>query len=74
MFIVGLINTNWAFACLDSATHLAEEVLAPERTIPIAIMGTVGIGFVTAWLFAVSMFFSVGSFDEIRHTATAVPI
>src|SRR3954449_5454880 len=44
-FIVGLINTNWAFACLDCATHMAEEVARPEKMIPIAIMGTVAIGF-----------------------------
>lgn len=31
-FIVGLINTNYAFACLDCATHLAEEVHEPERS------------------------------------------
>jgi hypothetical protein len=31
----------------DAATHLAEEVVNPERAIPIAIMGTVLIGFVT---------------------------
>ncbi|KEQ72728.1 hypothetical protein M436DRAFT_72925 [Aureobasidium namibiae CBS 147.97] len=26
-FVTGLINANWAFACLDCATHLAEEAL-----------------------------------------------
>ena len=31
----------------DAATHLAEEVHHPERAIPLAIMGTVCIGFVT---------------------------
>ncbi|GME64861.1 Amino acid/polyamine transporter I [Neofusicoccum parvum] len=74
-FIVGLVNTNWAFACLDCATHLAEEVHHPERMIPIAIMGTVAIGFVTSWFYSVSMFFSiVGDFQELVDTATLVPI
>ncbi|KPI42284.1 Choline transport protein [Cyphellophora attinorum] len=45
--IVGLINPSWAFPCLDAATHLAEECARPERAIPIAIMGTVIIGFST---------------------------
>lgn len=72
-FIVGLINTNYSFACLDCATHLAEEVHRPERMVPIAIMGTVGIGFVTGWFFSMSMLFSiVGDFEEIR--AAAVPM
>nr|UVX23235.1 choline transport protein [Curvularia lunata CX-3] len=74
-FIVGLVNTNWAFACLDCATHLAEEVHAPEKMVPIAIMGTVGIGFVTSWFFSVACFFSiVGDFTEIAASATGVPI
>lgn len=71
-FIVGLINTNWAFACLDSATHLAEEVHRPEKMVPIAIMGTVLIGFVTSWTFSVVMFFSMNDLD--RLFAAYVPI
>lgn len=74
-FIVGLVNTNWAFACLDCATHLAEEVHKPERMIPIAIMGTVAIGFVTSWFYSISLFFSiVGDFQDIIASATLVPI
>jgi choline transport protein len=74
-FIVGLVNTNWSFACLDCATHLAEEVHRPEKMVPIAIMGTVGIGFVTSWFFSVAMFFSiVGDFAEIGTSATGVPV
>ncbi|ORY12346.1 choline transport protein [Clohesyomyces aquaticus] len=74
-FIVGLVNTNWSFACLDAATHLAEEVHQPERMVPIAIMGTVAIGFVTSWFFSMSMFFSiVGDFSNIAATATYVPV
>jgi len=43
--------------------------------VPIAIMGTVGIGFVTSWFFSVAIFFSiVGDFAEIGASATGVPI
>ncbi|MCJ1314942.1 hypothetical protein MMC15_000256 [Xylographa vitiligo] len=73
-FIVGLINTNYAFACLDCATHMAEEVHRPEKMIPIAIMGTVAIGFVTAWFYSVSMFFSMQSLEDLFSTLTGVPI
>lgn len=69
------MNPNWAFACLDCATHLAEEVPKPQKVIPTAIMGTIGIGFVTAWLYVVSMFFSInGSFESVRDSPTGVPI
>ncbi|KAH7361263.1 amino acid/polyamine transporter I [Pyrenochaeta sp. MPI-SDFR-AT-0127] len=74
-FIVGLVNTNWSFACLDCATHLAEEVHRPEKMIPIAIMGTVGIGFVTSWFFSLAMFFSiVNKFSAIGTSSTGVPM
>lgn len=73
-FITGLINPNWAFNGLDCATHMAEEVLDPERIIPIAILGTVGIGFVTAWLFGIGMLFSIQDFDQVANTSTGVPI
>lgn len=73
-FIVGLINPNWSFACLDSATHLAEEVPKPERNIPFAIMGTVAIGFITAFTYSISMFFSMTDLDQLVNTPTLVPI
>lgn len=73
-FIVGLINTNWAFACLDCATHMAEEVARPEKMIPIAIMGTVAIGFVTSWFWSLAMFFSIQDLQNLFDTPTGVPI
>lgn len=73
-FLVGLINPNWVFACLDSATHLAEEVAKPERSIPIAILCTVLIGFTTSWTYCIAMFFSVRDLDPLLNTPTGVPI
>lgn len=72
--IVGLINPNWAFNGLDCACHMAEEINCPERLIPIAIMSTVGIGFFTAWLFAISMMFSITDLEAVAGTATGTPI
>lgn len=72
--MTGLINANWAFNGLDCAVHMAEEVARPERTIPIAIMGTVALGFCTAWTFALSMMFSISDFDAMAATPTGVPI
>lgn len=71
---MGLVNTNWAFACLDCATHMAEEVAHPEKVIPIAIMGTVAIGFATSWFFSLAMFFSIQDLGELFITPTGVPI
>lgn len=73
-FILGLVNTNWPFSCLDCATHLAEEVGSPERAIPIAIMGTIAMGFCTAWPFAIVMMVSIQNTTAVTTTATGVPI
>jgi choline transport protein len=73
-FILGLINTNRPFSCLDCATHLAKEVASPERAIPIAIMGTIAMGFATAWPFAIIMMFSIQDTTAITTTPTGIPI
>lgn len=73
-FLVGLVNPNWSFSCLDCATHLAEEVANPESVIPIAIMGTVAIGFVTSFCYSIAMFFSIHNLDAIYNSNTGVPI
>lgn len=73
-FIVGLVNPNWSFSCLDCATHLAEELIHPERDVPIAIMGTVAIGFITSFSYLIAMFFSIKDLDELFNSVTGVPI
>lgn len=69
-----MINANYAFACLDCATHLAEELPRPERAIPFAILGTIVIGSVTAWTFSIALFFSISDLDAITGTSTLVPV
>ncbi|KAJ5259296.1 Choline transport protein [Penicillium angulare] len=73
-FLVGLINPNWLFVCLDAATHMAEEVKSPEKIIPKAIMSTVAVGFITSWVFCLVMFFSITDLEALLTTSTGVPI
>ncbi|AGO13076.1 AaceriAFL081Wp [[Ashbya] aceris (nom. inval.)] len=73
-FIVGLINPAWSFSCLDCATHMAFEVEQPERVIPIAILGTVAIGFVTSFCYVIAMFFSLRDLTSIMSSNTGAPI
>lgn len=73
-FIVGLINPNWSFSCLDSASHLAEEVFEAEKVIPIAILGTVTIGMVTSLTYSIAMFYSITDLDSIINAGTGMPI
>lgn len=60
-FIVGLINPLWAFAGIDSATHMVDEVgHSTSRTlVPRAIIGTVLLGFVTSFTYSIGMFYCI---------------
>ncbi|EMG51120.1 HNM1 Choline transport protein [Candida maltosa Xu316] len=73
-FIVGLINPNWSFSCLDAATHIAEESLTPELDIPKAILGTVLIGLITSLTYAIAMFYCIQNLTDIFESTTGVPI
>ncbi|XBW34965.1 hypothetical protein QEN19_000530 [Hanseniaspora menglaensis] len=73
-FILGLINPAWSFSCLDAATHMAFEVENPERIIPLSILGTVAIGFVTSLVFVISMFFCIQDLDAVLNSSTGFPI
>ncbi|ODV85797.1 hypothetical protein CANARDRAFT_27887 [[Candida] arabinofermentans NRRL YB-2248] len=73
-FIVGLINPAWSFSCLDSATHMAEEVVNPERIIPLVICSTVAIGFITSFSYVLSLFFCIKDIDAILNDTTGFPV
>ncbi|VUC23540.1 unnamed protein product [Clonostachys rosea] len=73
-FLVGLINSNWAFGALDSATHLAEETPNPSRSGPKAIMATVGVGFVTAFPLTCALMYSLSDYDRVINSATGSPL
>jgi amino acid transporter len=63
-----------SFACLDVATHMAEEIPNPERMIPLSILATVGIGLVSALGYSIAIFFSLSDLEGISGTSTGVPI
>lgn len=66
-FIVGLVNPLWAFAGIDSATHMVNEVghVAAVTLVPKAIMGTIIIGFVTSFTYTIGMFYCITDSDTV---------
>ena len=73
-FLTGLINTNFCFAVLDSAVHLAEETPSPERNVPKAIMFTIVIGLCTAFPLSCVILYGLTNYDQILNTPTGVPL
>jgi choline transport protein len=54
---------------LDAALHLAEETMNASQAVPRALMATIGIGFLTAFTFAVSMAYCISDLEDLL-TAT----
>lgn len=66
-FIVGLINPLWSFVGIDGATHMVDELGVKQSKvfIPRTIVGTVVLGFLTAFCYSISMFFCITDADEV---------
>ncbi|KAI8651861.1 hypothetical protein NCS56_01402200 [Fusarium sp. Ph1] len=58
-FLTGLITPSYIYAGLDAALHLAEETRRPEKVVSLALVSTIGIGFFTAFVFGVSMSYTI---------------
>ncbi|SCU86947.1 LANO_0C09648g1_1 [Lachancea nothofagi CBS 11611] len=73
-FIVGLINPLWAYAGIDSATHMVDEVgyKQSRKLVPRAIISTILIGFVTSFTYAIGMFFCITDAEKV--TESILPI
>lgn len=56
------------FIGLDGALHLAEECLEPEKTVPRALLSTIGIGFTTGFVFVVAMCYSIVDLKSLLIT------
>lgn len=72
-FLSGMLAANWGFSCMDSITHLADEVPNPQRNIPKALLWTVALGVLTAFPMGIAAFFSVQSLDDVIAPASGLP-
>ncbi|CCT69399.1 related to HNM1-Choline permease [Fusarium fujikuroi IMI 58289] len=68
-FMTSLVTPCYMYGGLDAALHLAEETLNASQTVPRALMATIGIGFLTAFTFAVSMAYCISDLEGLL-TAT----
>ena len=70
VFLIGLINPTYGFGGLDGAIHLAEDCFDPARTVPRAICYSLGVGFITAFFFTVSMLYCIKDIQEALNSRT----
>lgn len=72
--MTGLVNPNFMYSGLDGAIHLAEDCINASTAVPLALVATIVIGFVTTFSFVVAMFYCISDFDLVLGTPTMVPI
>jgi choline transport protein len=83
-FFIGINVINWSFSCLDSATHLAEEIPNPRKNIPKALLVAVTISIFAGILTVLAIFFAAidlpNEFSvfqilyDVYHENTACPV
>ncbi|PTB39490.1 hypothetical protein M441DRAFT_59518 [Trichoderma asperellum CBS 433.97] len=71
-FFTGLTTHAYMFGGLDATLHLAEETLDASRTVPKALMSTIGIGFFSGFVFSVAMAYCLPSLDVLANDLVPV--
>ncbi|THX54693.1 amino acid transporter [Aureobasidium pullulans] len=73
-FLTGVLNGSFTIATVDSVSHMAEELPNPRRDIPRAIFAQVSLGAITAFLYAIALFYAVSDLDEVINTTGSFPV
>ncbi|KAG7409960.1 Choline transport protein [Fusarium oxysporum f. sp. rapae] len=71
-FLLATGQAMYGFLGLDGATHIAEEMPNPERTVPKVIVLIMAIGTVTSVPWSIAMLFSTNNLDKV--SAAAIPV
>jgi choline transport protein len=73
-FLTGVLNGSFTIATVDSVSHMAEELPNPRRDIPRAIFAQVSLGAITAFLYAIALFYAVSDLDDVINTSGSFPV
>ncbi|KAF2088439.1 amino acid transporter-like protein [Saccharata proteae CBS 121410] len=71
---VGLTQTMFAFAGIDAASHLAEEIVDAPRTIPRSMLASVMLNGILGWAMVIAVLFCIGNLEAALNTPTGYPI
>ncbi|KAF2666826.1 choline transport protein [Microthyrium microscopicum] len=73
-FLTGCLNGAFTIGTPDAITHLAEELPNPARDLPKAIFIQIGLGGITAFLFAVAVLYGINDFSAVQSSNGAFPL
>ncbi|USW47738.1 Putative amino acid/polyamine transporter I [Septoria linicola] len=64
-FLTGVLNGAFAIGTPDSVTHMAEELSNPSHDRLRQIMAQVRLGFITAFVFGIAIFYGINDLDAV---------
>jgi amino acid transporter len=73
-FLTGVLNGAFTIGTLDAITHLAEELPNPKVDLPKGVFAQVALGFLSAFLFAIALFYSITDLDAVVNSNGAFPL
>lgn len=68
VFLAGMLNGAYAVGTPDLVCHLAEEIPRPHANIPKAVGITMGVGFITAFVYLIAILYSVHDLDALAES------
>ncbi|KAL1648532.1 hypothetical protein SLS61_006856 [Didymella pomorum] len=74
VFCAGMLNGAYAVGTPDCVSHLAEEVPKPRVNIPKAILAQYIVGFLTAFFYVITIFYSVNDLDSLFSNPWPFPL
>ncbi|KAK5989381.1 Choline transport protein [Cladobotryum mycophilum] len=72
-FLSSLLTIGYIYSGLDATMHLAEEAPNPRVSVPRASISAIGVGFVTAFAYAVAILYTISDLNAILSTTGFLP-
>ncbi|KAF2033068.1 amino acid transporter, partial [Setomelanomma holmii] len=74
VFCAGMLNGAFAVGTPDCVSHLAEEIPRPRTNVPKAILAQYVVGFLTAFCYVITIFYSVNDLDSLFSNPWPFPL
>jgi len=73
-FLTGVLNGAFTIGTPDAVTHMAEELPNPKVDLPKAVFAQVGLGFVTAFVYAIAILYGINDLDAVTSSSGSFPL
>lgn len=73
-FLTGVLNGAFTIGTPDAITHLAEELPNPKKDLPKAVFCQIGLGTVTAFIFAIAIMYGINDLSSVVTANGSFPL